>query len=110
MPSVKRFRVHNLDRVAPFNSERNGGDRYEPDGFCSSFEGEPEARAFAELLADTREQQIVIYDVETYQVTDLGRRNNSLIGGPARRLPGWYSELCESASNAPGNGGPVKVQ
>ena len=108
--TVKRFRVHNLDRVAPFNSERNGGDRYDPDGFCSSFEGEQEARAFAELLAASREQQIVIYDVETYRVTDLGRRNNSLIGGPARILPGWYSELWESASKAPSNDGPVEVR
>jgi hypothetical protein len=90
---VKRFRVHNLDRVAPFNSERNGGDRYEPDGFCDSFDLEREARAYAELLANSREQQIVIYDIATHSVIDLGRRDNSIIGGPARRLPDWYRKL-----------------
>ena len=98
--SVKRFRVHNLDRVAPFNSERNGGDRYDPEGFCSSFEAEPDARAYAELSAAARDQQIVIYDVETYTVIDLGRRHNSLIGGPERKLPAWYSRPGESSSRS----------
>jgi hypothetical protein len=88
--NLKRFRVHNLDRVAPFNSERNGGDRYAPDGFCASFDLEADARAYAELLAASREQQIVIYDVEGEAVSDLGRRSNSLIGGPARQMPDWY--------------------
>lgn len=87
---VKRFRVHNLDRVAPFNSERNGGDCYQSDGFCESFDREPEALVYAESLASSREQQIVVYDAETQRVIDLGRRYNSIIGGAARQLPAWY--------------------
>jgi len=90
MVGIKRFRVHNLDRVAPFNSERNGGDCYQSDGFCKSFDGEPEALIYAESLASAREQQIVVYDAETERVTDLGRRYNSIIGGAARQFPKWY--------------------
>jgi hypothetical protein len=90
MSNIKRFRVHNFDRVAPFNSERYGADRYGPDGFCDSFDVESEALSYGELLAGSHEQQIVIYDVETAGITDLGRRRNSIIGGAPQRLPSWY--------------------
>jgi hypothetical protein len=66
----KKYRVHNLDRMAPKHTKHYGGGTYDEDGFCFDADTEDEAIGFARDQAAATKQHVVVRDESGASIWD----------------------------------------